>query len=132
MPRSEEERKAKHREQQRIYRFNNPEKVRAYGLAWRLKNQAKIREQRVLQIANGNKKRSRVREKLKHTERFRARKAVYSAVKHRTLIRPSECSKCHRSCKPQAHHEDYSKQLEVRWLCQGCHLSEHGKTRRAG
>lgn len=27
----------------------------------------------------------------------------------------------------QAHHEDYSKPLDVRWACRKCHLESHGK-----
>jgi hypothetical protein len=35
------------------------------------------------------------------------------------------CEKCgyHKS---QAHHHDYSKPLDVNWLCFACHRKEHG------
>ena len=31
----------------------------------------------------------------------------------------------------EAHHDDYSKPLEVRWLCRRHHLEHHGKVSRA-
>jgi hypothetical protein len=36
------------------------------------------------------------------------------------------CEKC-GSGDSQMHHEDYSKPLEVTWLCRPCHLELHGK-----
>lgn len=43
------------------------------------------------------------------------------AVAKGILTRPSNCSKCGKRCKPDAHHADYSKPLEVTWLCRACH-----------
>lgn len=53
--------------------------------------------------------------------RHRARQAVRRALNRGKLIKPSECSKCHRKIKLTAHHPDYSKPLEVIWLCYECH-----------
>ena len=61
----------------------------------------------------------------------RAQKAAQKAVKNGRLIRPSSCSQCVRPCKPEAHHDDYSKPLEVRWLCRGCHVAHHRAQRSA-
>lgn len=42
------------------------------------------------------------------------------------LKRPKICPKCKESSKKvEAHHEDYSKPLEIKWLCRGCHASLH-------
>lgn len=35
--------------------------------------------------------------------------------------------KCECGVLGQAHHEDYSKPLEVTWLCHRCHNARHGK-----
>lgn len=59
-----------------------------------------------------------------HPER-QARYAVLVAIRTGTLIRPETCSRCGVQCRPDAHHEDYSKPLEVEWLCRRCHLAEH-------
>lgn len=36
---------------------------------------------------------------------------------------------CHVCGSPKAegHHHDYSKPLDVVWLCRPCHMAEHGK-----
>jgi hypothetical protein len=51
----------------------------------------------------------------------RARSAVYRAISNGTLQRPDRCEWCSTSCKPEAAHRDYSKPLEVVWLCKPCH-----------
>ncbi len=53
-------------------------------------------------------------------ERRRAIKLV-----SRKLIRPRECSLCGEACKPQGHHEDYSRPLNVIWCCIPCHKQMH-------
>lgn len=50
-----------------------------------------------------------------------ARQLVHRAVKMGRLKRPQVCEDCSRRCKAHAHHDDYSKPLEVRWLCPKCH-----------
>ena len=57
-----------------------------------------------------------------YPERNRARKAVYRAVRRGQIIKQNSCESCSaESAKLEAHHEDYSKQLEVTWLCIPCH-----------
>ena len=41
------------------------------------------------------------------------------------LIRPSQCSACNTLCYPDGHHADYTKPLEVEWLCNSCHKKVH-------
>lgn len=55
----------------------------------------------------------------------RAHKAVENAIIRGLLQRPGVCDECSNPCKPHAHHDDYSKPLEVRWLCQSCHAKIH-------
>lgn len=62
----------------------------------------------------------------RHPDRYKARTAVGNAVRDGRLIRPDVCPICNEG-QPQAHHEDYSKPLEVKWCCRRCHLEkEHG------
>lgn len=62
----------------------------------------------------------------------RAHNLVEKAIKRGALINPHVCSSCGSSgqfkdgrSSIQAHHDDYDKPLEVRWLCQKCHHEWH-------
>lgn len=50
-----------------------------------------------------------------------ARVAVNEAVRKGKIIRPKFCSNCKQRCKPEAHHPDHNKPLEIVWLCTSCH-----------
>lgn len=56
-------------------------------------------------------------------EKYQARKAVILALA-RGDLRREKCEKCNKL--GQAHHEDYGKPLEVRWLCHAHHNEAHG------
>jgi hypothetical protein len=73
------------------------------------------------------------------TERVksRARQAVLAAIARGELSRPSNCERCGAASNPllrkpdiEAHHHDYSKPLEVEWLCVRCHATQHAEDRR--
>ncbi len=55
-------------------------------------------------------------------EKYRARTAVGNALRDGRLQR-QPCERC--GAKAQAHHEDYSKPLQVRWLCRLHHDMTH-------
>lgn len=63
--------------------------------------------------------------------RVEAARRVFQAVQNGTLERPDRCARCNAEGGVEGHHADYSKPLEVEWLCKRCHLAEHGKTLRA-
>lgn len=48
------------------------------------------------------------------------------AAKRTGLLKQKPCEVC-GSERSDAHHDDYSKPLEVRWLCRGHHAKHHGK-----
>jgi hypothetical protein len=58
-------------------------------------------------------------------EKRRAHKAVHSA-RRRGRIVALPCEVCGAS-PTEAHHEDYSACLDVRWLCRPCHRARHRK-----
>lgn len=41
------------------------------------------------------------------------------------IISKSPCSKCGATTNIHAHHNDYSKPLEITWLCASCHRKYH-------
>lgn len=53
----------------------------------------------------------------------RAKSGVYL---RRGKITRKPCEAC-GSEKSQMHHHDYTKPLDVTWLCRKCHITEHGK-----
>lgn len=62
-----------------------------------------------------------------HPERYRAYDAVRRAIRKGLLVRLA-CESC-GDPKTHAHHEDYSKPLDVQWLCRDCHETAHHPAR---
>ena len=59
-------------------------------------------------------------------QRRRAMKRVRYAVVAGHLVKPNVCEGCKMSAVPlDAHHEDYSQPLVVRWFCKRCHVQTH-------
>jgi DNA-binding transcriptional regulator YiaG len=55
----------------------------------------------------------------------RAHRAVRWALTTGALERPECCETCGRAVRLDAHHEDYARALDVRWLCRRCHGRVH-------
>lgn len=77
-------------------------------------------EQRYRQSPLGKLKKKRYYEK--SPEKLIAHSAVHAAVRYGKLVRGS-CEVC--GGVAEAHHADYSRPLEVRWLCLVHHRAEH-------
>lgn len=74
------------------------------------------------------KKDQQIKHRTLNKDKYKARCAVANAIRDKRLFRLN-CEKC-GSPESQAHHEDYSKPLDVRWLCFSCHRAEHGQEAR--
>lgn len=61
--------------------------------------------------------------------RYKANCSVSNAIRDKRLFRPEYCSNCSKKCKPHGHHDDYTKPLDVRWLCVKCHNDFHKDAR---
>jgi hypothetical protein len=96
------------RDYQREYlrRPDQAEKNRARALSYYYANHESVRERQ-------NARPKGRPAPLKEAARIAARKLV-----------KEPCESCGRQ-PAQAHHDDYSKPLEVRWLCSACHGVEH-------
>lgn len=63
----------------------------------------------------------------RYPQKLKAKELLRSKIKSGEIIRPKKCQICKKLEKIQGHHEDYSKPLEVMWLCQKCHSERHKK-----
>jgi len=61
----------------------------------------------------------------KNPKKYAAKNAVNNAVRDGKLTKPDTCSECGAGGRIHGHHDDYSKPLEVRWLCPACHKAHH-------
>ena len=59
----------------------------------------------------------------KNNAQQQARRAVFKG----TIKRLYKCERCEETENLQGHHPDYSKPLEVLWLCPKCHGAEHAR-----
>ena len=104
-----------YKEKNSQYYENNKDRIIPYVEEWRRKNRDKVTH--YLKTYN-----------LKHPEKATARIKVRQAIFNGKLI-PLPCEKCNE-LKTEAHHTDYSKPLDVMWLCGPCHREEHKRLRR--
>ncbi len=136
-----------HRKRGQDYQKRMPNEVRLKKLASRdeygRRNREKINKQRrechdknsEKEKEYGRKYRALHKEKMveytrewrkKNWEKVLAQSKLKDHVDRGNIIRPNECSVCKSSdYRIEAHHNDYSKPLEVVWLCQKCHMALH-------
>lgn len=92
------------------YRKDNPEKVKESKDKYKEHNRKAINDS-LVKYAKHNK------------EKKRAHGLVQKALEKGTLIKAA-CESCGK-LEAEAHHEDYTKPLEVIWLCRYCHKQRH-------
>ena len=92
---------------------NNPEKYRARNKKFRKENKEKFNEYMRNYREN-------------NMEKILAQAKVKYHVDNENIVRPDNCSICKSSdYRIEAHHFEYSKPLDVLWVCQKCHLALH-------
>jgi hypothetical protein len=99
----------------RRWHEENRDKKRAANRRWRRENPEK-------EAAKSLRYRER------YPEKVEARNALNHAVRDGLLGKPERCSRCGMPTphdELHGHHGDYSKPLEVEWLCVGCHNEIH-------
>jgi hypothetical protein len=102
----------------KVYYLNNLNERREY---------LKGKQKEYLKTEDGKEKhKEQSREFRKNNpEKISAQQKCRRAIKQGILSRPDKCSKCEILCKPDAHHEEYNKPLEVIWICKKCHIEIH-------
>ncbi len=105
------------REQQRKSREADPEAARRKN---RLRyHRVKLTPQYRIRITRKQKLRRAV-----HPDKYKARRKVMHEIEMGRMVR-GVCA-CGSTENIQAHHEDYSKPMEVVWMCAVCHRKHHG------
>lgn len=83
----------------RARRLAQPEQTKMYSTAWA------VRHPDLLRLAH------------------RVHVQVQRTIAAGRLIRPDECEQCGKTGHIEAAHFDYTRPLDVRWLCRSCHRS---------
>lgn len=119
----------KFRQKARDYKKNNKEKISEYNALYWEKNHEKITEKRrpkdkaYRALHREEHRISSAKQRIKHREKYKARSIVNHAIRDGRIER-MPCEICGEP-KTQAHHDDYDKPLDVRWLCVKCHNDWH-------
>ena len=114
------ERVGKHREL-------NLEKIKAYDLARAKTPHRMAKNEAYAQSEKGKlaHKKALVNYRKRYPLIYASKLLTSKALKHGELVRPTNCSQCSSDHKIEGHHDDYTKPLEVRWLCEKCHKNWH-------
>lgn len=88
---------------------------------------AKAAKRAYIQSEHGKANRAETmrRQAAKFPERHHARISLGNAVRDGRVIPWPVCAIPDCECKPQAHHPDYSRPLDVVWLCAAHHREAH-------
>ena len=102
--------------------LQNIESEREHRRAYRLSDKRiDITRNMVIQYAKNN------------PEKARAGSAIHNELRSGRMVKPSVCEHCGNEPEKthilQGHHSDYTKPLEVVWLCPRCHAIEHRRLR---
>jgi RNase P subunit RPR2 len=107
--------KEKVRLNKRAYYWANTEKVKAWGRGYREQHPEAGKAWKTKYHAA-------------NPEKIQAQNIIHHAIKNGTMIKPTQCERCHEP-KTKAllhgHHQDYQKPRDVLWLCAKCHWAIH-------
>lgn len=118
------------REAVRRYRQRHRDRVKAYKIRYHDEHPEQSRDRRRRLRAGDKSYIQANREyRLANPEKTHARNLLQSAVRHGKLLKSQFCQLCLVPTRLEGHHEDYSKPLEVVWLCRFCHASIEGTSR---
>lgn len=80
-------------------------------------------------IRRRDRARSVGKNRSKGGDKYKTRRAAQSlfwhAIERGKIIKPLFCVRCWSAGRIHGHHYDYSKALDVVWLCESCHATEH-------
>ena len=127
--------------QKRAYRERNADKLRVDGRVRARRKREDNPEQSVIEAARTREYHKRHREEIAAKtrqqrsaapEKFRARERFNHELRAGRIVRASTCERCGQphECL-HAHHDDYSRPLDVKFLCPKCHRRYHAAKKLA-
>ncbi|GAG23980.1 unnamed protein product [marine sediment metagenome] len=96
------------------YYKNNKEKINKRASKYRRSPEGRAVMSKI------NKKRAE-----EFPKQHKANALIGLEIKRGKVTRPENCTACLKKCKPQAHHHDYDKPLDVIFMCAECHVNWH-------
>lgn len=78
-------------------------------------------------IYKGDRTAQSKRYAFRNKDKIQAYNKVHYAVRRGDILKPERCSICDSAGLIMAHHHDYSKPLDVIWVCWICHNNIHGR-----
>ena len=63
----------------------------------------------------------------KYPNKYKAHNLVNNGIRDGKISSKNSCEECFSEFSFEAHHDDYSKPLDVRWLCALCHKRWHSE-----
>ena len=105
----------------------NKEKIAAYKRSWGETNRDRLAKRTQAYYASHKEEVLAMKAKWisANPDKHAAHVAIRVALGNGDIMRPTACSMCGKPCTPHGHHPDYSKRLEVVWMCAICHKKEH-------
>jgi hypothetical protein len=69
-------------------------------------------------------------QRARYPEKYRAWNLAQAALRAGRIVK-GPCEVCGTREDVQKHHDDYSRPLEIRWLCRAHHAEHHNRERAA-
>lgn len=95
----------------------------------RFQTDPKVRERhrRYQKTENGKKsiRETRLRWLERNLEKRAAHIILGNRIRKGEVVKPDACSCCGKGGIIHGHHSDYSRPLDVEWLCPACHVGKH-------
>lgn len=117
----------------REYREKNKEKISLKEALKRLSDPDRFEKNKIRHFDWSKNNRERINAQQRewyrnNKEKRRAHVILNRAIKAGEIMRASKCTECLKECKPDGHHIDYLKPLDVIWLCRACHSRKSPRT----
>jgi hypothetical protein len=114
-----------------LVRKNRAEKVEYYRQydANRYRDDPRVRERQKRYQSTGAGKDAMVAARQRWAQKSPEKRAAHTilgnAVRDRRVMKPMCCERCGATGRIHGHHDDYTRPLDVVWVCPACHAAIH-------